>query len=285
MLFFLAGLAGIPEEYHEAAKIDGAGAATRFYRITLPLLGPTIGFVAVIALVNALVQIDHVIIMTGGGPTPSTIGAVQFMGDLVHKHHVMPEGVIDANAAANAFFSGRTAMLVHSTGALGFSRNNMKLPFKVAFVPRAQRLAVPIGGASLLIPTGNTAEREQAAWKLVHFLTSPAINGGWSRFTGYFAPVTAAYDLPEMKSYLDQNPDAKVAIDQLAYAQPWFATFNTVGVRKFVLGEEPGAWVLEPAAFQILVTMPDIGIVSHTVYVEQFPGPFPFLSDPDYPGR
>jgi len=72
MLFFLAGLAGIPEDYHEAAKLDGAGAVTRFWRITLPLLGPTIGFVAVIALVNTLVQIDHVIIMTGGGPSDST---------------------------------------------------------------------------------------------------------------------------------------------------------------------------------------------------------------------
>jgi sn-glycerol 3-phosphate transport system permease protein len=72
MLFFLAGLAGIPEELHEAAKIDGAGIVTRFFRITVPLLGPTIGFVTVIALVNTLVQIDHVIVMTGGGPSDST---------------------------------------------------------------------------------------------------------------------------------------------------------------------------------------------------------------------
>jgi sn-glycerol 3-phosphate transport system substrate-binding protein len=42
----------------------------------------------------------------------------------------------------------------------------------------------------------------------------------------------AAYELPEMKAFLAANPDSKVAIDQLAYAQPWFATFNTVGVRK-----------------------------------------------------
>lgn len=164
--------------------------------------------------------------------TPSTIGAVQFLDDLVHKHRVMPEGVNDANAAANAFFAGRTAMLLHSTGALGFVRDNMKLPFKVAFVPMAQRRAVPIGGASLLIPAGNTPERQAAAWKLISFLTSPEVNGGWSRFTGYFAPRMAAYDLPEMQTYLAANPDAKVAVDQLAYAQPWFATFNTVGVRK-----------------------------------------------------
>ena len=164
--------------------------------------------------------------------TPSTIGAVQFLDDLVHKHKVMAEGVQDPNAAANAFFSGRAAMLVNSTGALGFVRDNMKMPFKVAFVPRAMRNAVAIGGGSMIIPKGNSPEREAAAWQLIKFLTSPEIAGGWSRFTGYFAPRMAAYDLPEMKDYMAKNPDAKVALDQLAYAQPWFATFNTVGVRK-----------------------------------------------------
>jgi sn-glycerol 3-phosphate transport system permease protein len=72
MVFFLAGLAGIAEEYHEAARIDGAGAIMRFRRITLPLLGPVLGFVGVIALLNALTQIDHVIIMTRGGPSDAT---------------------------------------------------------------------------------------------------------------------------------------------------------------------------------------------------------------------
>jgi sn-glycerol 3-phosphate transport system substrate-binding protein len=163
---------------------------------------------------------------------PSTIGAVQFLDDLVHKHMVMPEGVIDANSASSAFFSGRTAMMVASTGALGFVRDNMKQPFKVAFIPRAMRNAAPIGGASLLIPAGNSPERQAAAWKLINYLTSPAVNGAWSRFTGYFAPRMAAYDLAEMKDYLAKNPDAKVAIDQLVYGEPWFATFNTVGVRK-----------------------------------------------------
>lgn len=54
---------------------------------------------------------------------------------------------------------------------------------------------------------------------------------------------------------------------------------------EFVLGDEPGMWNLEPAAFQVLVTLPDDGLVAHTVCVESFPGPFPFLADPDYPGR
>jgi sn-glycerol 3-phosphate transport system substrate-binding protein len=144
----------------------------------------------------------------------------------------MPEGVTDPNAVGAAFFSGRAAMIVNSTGALGFVRDNMKQPYRVAFIPRAMRNAVPIGGASLIIPRGNSPERQQAAWAFITYMTSPAVAGGWSRFTGYFAPNRQAYDLPEMKAYLAEHPDAKVALDQLQYAQPWFATYNTVGVRK-----------------------------------------------------
>jgi Icc protein len=54
---------------------------------------------------------------------------------------------------------------------------------------------------------------------------------------------------------------------------------------EFDLTDDPGFWNLEPAAFQVHIAMPDAAIVSHTVYVEKFPGPFPFLADPDYPGR
>jgi sn-glycerol 3-phosphate transport system permease protein len=72
MLFFLAGLAGVPQDLVDAATIDGAGAWRRLRSIVLPLLGPTFGFVVPIALLNALTQIDHVVTMTQGGPTDST---------------------------------------------------------------------------------------------------------------------------------------------------------------------------------------------------------------------
>jgi multiple sugar transport system permease protein len=48
-LFFLAGLAGIPQQYHEAARIDGANAWQAFWRVTLPLLRPTMFFVLAVA--------------------------------------------------------------------------------------------------------------------------------------------------------------------------------------------------------------------------------------------
>jgi sn-glycerol 3-phosphate transport system permease protein len=72
MLFFIAGLAGVPQDLIDAATIDGAGRWRRFRAVTLPMLGPTFGFVVPIALVNALTQIDHVVTMTQGGPSDAT---------------------------------------------------------------------------------------------------------------------------------------------------------------------------------------------------------------------
>jgi sn-glycerol 3-phosphate transport system substrate-binding protein len=157
---------------------------------------------------------------------------VKLIDSLIHKWHVMPEGVTDANAVTTAFFQGRTAMMVLSTGSLSFVRENMKTPYRVAFLLRQFVNAAPIGGASLIIPRGNSPQRQAAAWTLIDWLTSPEVAGGWSRFTGYFAPRIAAYDLPEMKTYIADHPDAKVALDQLVYARGWFATYNVVGVRK-----------------------------------------------------
>ena len=144
----------------------------------------------------------------------------------------MPPGVSDANACTSAFFAGRLGMMLLSTGSLSFVRDNMKAPYKVAFLPKAVRNAAPIGGASLILPKGNTPARQAAAWTLISWLISPQIAGEWSRFTGYFSPRKAAYDLPEMKQFLTDHPDAKIALDQLKFAVPWFDTFNTVAMRK-----------------------------------------------------
>ena len=72
MVILLAGLQGIPEEYYEAASVDGAGRWTRFRRITLPLLSPSIFFVLVMSLINNLQVFDQVWVMTAGGPAGST---------------------------------------------------------------------------------------------------------------------------------------------------------------------------------------------------------------------
>ena len=81
------GLAGIPGELIDAAKIDGAGAWQRFVRITLPLLGPTLAFVLIIALLNVLTQVDHVIVMTLGGPSDSTSLVLYYIYQQAHQNY------------------------------------------------------------------------------------------------------------------------------------------------------------------------------------------------------
>lgn len=72
MLFFLAGLQAVPEDVMEAAHLDGAGPWQRLRHIILPELKPTFLFVTVIATLNAVTQVDHVFVMTKGGPSNAT---------------------------------------------------------------------------------------------------------------------------------------------------------------------------------------------------------------------
>ena len=72
MLFFLAGLQGISPESYEAAILDGANAWQRLRYVTLPYLKSTMAFVAVIALINVVTQVDHIFVLTKGGPSDST---------------------------------------------------------------------------------------------------------------------------------------------------------------------------------------------------------------------
>ncbi len=77
MVMFLAGLQGIPQEYYEAAALDGAGPWRRFLHVTLPLLSPTTFFALTISLINSFQVFDQVWIMTGGGPAGATSVLVQ----------------------------------------------------------------------------------------------------------------------------------------------------------------------------------------------------------------
>lgn len=68
MIFYLAALQTVPPDLVEAAKLEGAGRWTIFWRVTFPLLMPTTLFVTVNALLNSFKLVDHLFILTKGGP-------------------------------------------------------------------------------------------------------------------------------------------------------------------------------------------------------------------------
>lgn len=72
MLIFLAGLQGIPQEYYEAAAIDGANTWAKFRNITMPMLSPTVFFNLLLAVIAALKVFTTAWVATQGGPAYAT---------------------------------------------------------------------------------------------------------------------------------------------------------------------------------------------------------------------
>ncbi len=79
MLIFLAVLQTVPEDLHEAAKIDGAGPFTRFRHVTLPAIAPTLLLVSIISMAGFFQLFAEPYVMTQGGPAQSTVTMLYFM--------------------------------------------------------------------------------------------------------------------------------------------------------------------------------------------------------------
>ncbi|RXZ72581.1 carbohydrate ABC transporter permease [Agromyces albus] len=73
MVLYLAGLQAIPQEYYEAADVDGANAWQRFWNITIPSLRPTTFFVLIMVTIASFKVFDLIVVMTDGGPGRATL--------------------------------------------------------------------------------------------------------------------------------------------------------------------------------------------------------------------
>ena len=86
MIIFLAALQGIPEELYEAADLDGATPARRFFHITLPMISPAMFFNLIIGIIGSFQVFTQAFVMTGGaqpgsegGPNNSTLFFVLYL--------------------------------------------------------------------------------------------------------------------------------------------------------------------------------------------------------------
>lgn len=77
VIIFLAGLQAIPEDYYDAASVDGAGPRARFRHVTLPLLTPSIFFTGILALIDSFLVFDQVYVLARPGkPFDATVTLV-----------------------------------------------------------------------------------------------------------------------------------------------------------------------------------------------------------------
>jgi sn-glycerol 3-phosphate transport system permease protein len=81
-----AGLQAVPEDLLEAAQVDGAGPWTRFWRVTVPLLSPTIFFAVVVGSIFAFQAFGQIDLLTQGGPQDKTNVLTYFIVTELHQH-------------------------------------------------------------------------------------------------------------------------------------------------------------------------------------------------------
>lgn len=111
MLFYIAGLQNVPRDTIEAAMIDGANAWQRLRFILLPALAPTTAFVLVIALIQLLTNVDHVIVLTRGGPSNATNLVLYYIFQAAHEN-------FEVGKAAAATLMSVVVLLAISLGSL-----------------------------------------------------------------------------------------------------------------------------------------------------------------------
>ncbi len=93
MVMYLAALQAVPADMHEAAMLDGASRWQRFWRITVPMLKPTIAVCSVLSVLAALKAYQEVDVLTQGGPMNSTFTALYYAYDQGLKHLKLPRAL------------------------------------------------------------------------------------------------------------------------------------------------------------------------------------------------
>jgi multiple sugar transport system permease protein len=101
MLVYLAGLQAIPQEYNEAASVDGAGKWRQFRHVTLPLLAPSTFFICVYLIISSFQVFDQIFVMTNGGPLRATTTVVYYIWQAGFQQFTMGY----ASAMAYALFA------------------------------------------------------------------------------------------------------------------------------------------------------------------------------------
>lgn len=143
---------------------------------------------------------------------PKTIEAGRFLQELAKARQVKFSKSPEAD-----FSAGLAACILQSTGSLGGITKDAKFEFGTAFLPGKNNC--PTGGAGLGIPAGISDARKQNALKFAEFLTNPQNTVTFTQATGYMPVRKSAVELPEEKAFLEKNPNAKTAIDQLPYTR------------------------------------------------------------------
>jgi sn-glycerol 3-phosphate transport system substrate-binding protein len=163
---------------------------------------------------------------------------IQFKADLAQKYEVSPKGVVAWGTTPGDFAAGKVAMIYHSTGSLGFIRNNANFAFGTAFLPKLVRFGTPTGGANFYLFKGQDPAKREATLRFIKFMTSPELQARWAIDSGYVAARRSSWSRPIMQEYVGKWPQALVAREQLAYAKAELPVYNLQQVKDIIAQAE-----------------------------------------------
>ncbi len=152
---------------------------------------------------------------------------------LVTTYKAMPKGVIKWDETASDFINGYAAMVYYTSDSV--ANIIAKAPFNVgvSFLPAGTKgFGTTTGGGNLYLIKNKTAQKQQAAFRFVQFLTEPARLADWMGVTGYVAPRKAAWEIDTLKLLVYNHPQYAVSRDGLQYAQKELATHESGAVQQ-----------------------------------------------------
>lgn len=144
--------------------------------------------------------------------------------DLLSKL-VKSGGMINSYAsAAEDFVAGSSAMMLNTTGNLGFTAKDATFNWDVGMVPVKTNPGFSYGGGGLIMTAHQTAAQKAASWEFMTYMTSPKISAQWMTVSGYFAVRKSANTLQTAKNYYNSHPQLKHAADLLKYSKAQWTT-------------------------------------------------------------
>ncbi len=116
------------------------------------------------------------------------------------------------------FLAGNTAIIQHTTGNLANVRSKASFPFGVAGLAGKNSPHTVVGGGNLYFFKHASASERMAALRFARWVSAPERAAEWSIKTGYIATSPAAYETPELKTFVAKVPEANVARTFLSVA-------------------------------------------------------------------
>ena len=99
-ILFVVAIQRIPREFHEAAKVDGAGPVRRFFSVTVPMVREMTTLITILTISGAFLVFNEVMVMTGGGPSNSS----QVLGTWLYRNAFLNDDRGYASAIATVIF-------------------------------------------------------------------------------------------------------------------------------------------------------------------------------------